>query len=51
MIGPMNNYELYKVLEEEYDDPYSEISHYETAAIGPYAVEHVDWHSTMDNIK
>ena len=40
---PMNNYELYRVLEEEYDDPYSEISHYETAAIGPYAAGlHVD---------
>tara|TARA_B100002019_G_scaffold195643_1_gene169428 strand:- start:640 stop:1269 length:630 start_codon:yes stop_codon:yes gene_type:complete len=40
---PMNNYEMYRVLEEEYDDPYSEISHYETAAIGPYAAGlHVD---------
>ena len=40
---PMNNYEIYKILEEEYDDPYSEISHYETAAIGPYAAGlHVD---------
>lgn len=26
---PLNNYEIYKVLESEYDDPYSEIHHYE----------------------
>ena len=26
---PMTNYEVYKVLESEYDDPYSEIHHYE----------------------
>ena len=26
---PLNNYEIYKVLENEYDDPYSEIHHYE----------------------
>ena len=25
----LNNYEIYKVLESEYDDPYSEIHHYE----------------------
>ena len=41
---PMNNYELYRVLEEEYDDPYSEISHYEIKeTIGQYqAGLHVD---------
>ena len=40
---PMNNYELYKTLESEYDDPYSEIHHYETAAIGQYGAGlHVD---------
>ena len=41
---PMNNYEIYKILEEEYDDPYSEISHYEIKeAIGPYSAGlHVD---------
>ena len=40
---PMNNYELYKVLEQEFDDPYSEIHHYETAAVGQYAAGlHVD---------
>ena len=33
---PMSNYEVYKVLESEYDDPYSEIHHYETDDIGPY---------------
>jgi hypothetical protein len=33
---PMSNYEVYKVLESEYDDPYSEIHHYETDAIGSY---------------
>ena len=33
---PMSNYEVYKVLESEYDDPYSEIHHYETGDIGPY---------------
>ena len=41
---PMNNYELYRVLEEEYDDPYSEINHYEIKeTIGQYqAGLHVD---------
>ena len=40
---PMSNYELYQVVEQEYDDPYSEIHHYETAAIGQYAAGlHVD---------
>tara|TARA_A100001234_G_scaffold69729_1_gene61440 strand:- start:2 stop:634 length:633 start_codon:yes stop_codon:yes gene_type:complete len=41
---PMNNYEIYKILEEEYDDPYSEINHYEIKeAIGPYSAGlHVD---------
>ncbi|MGA0907764.1 MAG: baseplate wedge protein 53 [bacterium] len=33
---PMTNYELYKVLESEYDNPYETIHHYETDAIGPY---------------
>ena len=40
---PLSNYEMYRTLEEEFDDPYSEIHHYETAAIGPYAAGlHVD---------
>ena len=40
---PLNNYELYKTLESEYDDPYGEIHHYETAAIGQYGAGlHVD---------
>ena len=26
---PRSNYEMYKILEDEFDDPYSEISHYE----------------------
>jgi len=41
---PMNNYELYRVLEEEFDDPYSQINHYEIKeAIGHYAAGlHVD---------
>ena len=41
---PMQNYELYKVLEQEFDDPYSEINHYEIKeSIGPYAAGlHVD---------
>ena len=35
---PMVNYDVYKVLESEYDDPYSEIHHYEIKeAIGPYS--------------
>ena len=33
---PMTNYEIYKVLESEYDDPYGTIHHYETDEIGPY---------------
>ena len=33
---PMNNYELYKTLENEYDDPYNEILYYETIKIGQY---------------
>ena len=40
---PMSNYQLYKVLESEYDDPYGTIHHYETAKIGQYpAGLHVD---------
>ena len=40
---PMTNYELQKVLEEEFDDAYSEIHHYETIKIGQYAAGlHVD---------
>ena len=41
---PMSNYEVYKILEEEYDDPYSEISHYKIKeAIGQYSAGlHVD---------
>ena len=41
---PMQNYELYRVLEQEFDDPYSEINHYEIKeAIGQYAAGlHVD---------
>ena len=41
---PMNNYELYKVLEQEFDDPYSQINHYEIKqSIGHYAAGlHVD---------
>jgi len=40
---PLNNYELYQTLESEYDDPYSEIHHYETSAIGQYGAGlHVD---------
>ena len=33
---PMSNYEMYKVLESEYDDPYGTIHHYEMDEIGPY---------------
>ena len=33
---PMTNYEVYKVLESEYETPYETIHHYETDAIGPY---------------
>ena len=33
---PMTNYELYKLAEKQYDDPYGTIHHYETYAIGQY---------------
>jgi hypothetical protein len=33
---PRSNYEIYKIAESEYNDPYSEIHHYETDEIGPY---------------
>jgi len=33
---PMTNYEIYKVLESEYEDPYGTIHHYEMDEIGPY---------------
>jgi hypothetical protein len=33
---PMNNYELYKVLEKEYGDPYNTIHHYETIMYANY---------------
>ena len=36
MIGPLSNYDLNKVLEKEYDDPYNEIHHYETIKIAQY---------------
>ena len=40
---PLNNYEIYKVLESEYDDPYGTIHHYETYEIAQYpAGLHVD---------
>ena len=41
---PRTNYEIYKMVEEEFDDPYSEISHYEIKeTIGHYqAGLHVD---------
>ena len=41
---PMNNYELYRVLEQEFDDPYSQINHYEIKeSIGHYGAGlHVD---------
>ena len=41
---PMNNYELYRVLEQEFDDPYSQINHYEIKqSMGHYAAGlHVD---------
>ena len=32
----MSNYELGKVLEKEYDNPYTEIHHYETIKIAQY---------------
>ena len=41
---PRSNYEMYKIVEEEFDDPYSEINHYEIKeTIGQYqAGLHVD---------
>ena len=40
---PLSNFDLYKTLEKEYDDPYTEIHHYETIKIGQYpAGLHVD---------
>ena len=30
---PLNNYDLYKTIEKEYDDPYTEIHHYETCLL------------------
>ena len=33
---PMSNYDLGKVLEKEYDNPYTEIHHYETIKIAQY---------------
>tara|TARA_B100000900_G_scaffold397898_1_gene398723 strand:- start:42 stop:677 length:636 start_codon:yes stop_codon:yes gene_type:complete len=33
---PKTNYELYKILESEYNDPYNDIHHYETIQIGRY---------------
>ena len=40
---PMTNYEMYKVLDSEYDDPYGTIHHYETYTIGQYKEgQHVD---------
>ena len=33
---PLTNYQIYKVLEKEYDNPYETIHHYETYEIGPY---------------
>ena len=40
---PMSNYTLSKVMEKEFDDPYTTIHHYETYAYGPYpAGLHVD---------
>ena len=34
---PRSNYEMYKIVEDEFDDPYSEISHYEIKeTIGHY---------------
>ena len=40
---PMTNYQIYKTLESEYEDPYSTIHHYETDAIGQFAAGlHVD---------
>ena len=41
---PRSNYEMYRIIEKEFDDPYSEISHYEIKeTIGQYqAGLHVD---------
>lgn len=40
---PMSNYNLNKVLEKEFDDPYGTIHHYETYQYGPYPLGlHVD---------
>ncbi len=40
---PMTNYQMYKTLESEYDDPYGTIHHYETDTIGLYkAGQYVD---------
>ena len=40
---PMTNFELQKVLEEEFDNAYAEVHHYETIKIGQYAAGlHVD---------
>jgi S-adenosylmethionine:tRNA-ribosyltransferase-isomerase (queuine synthetase) len=40
---PMSNYQIHKVLESEYEDPYVTIHHYETDAIGQFpAGLHVD---------
>ena len=40
---PMTNFELQKVLEEEFDNAYTEVHHYETIKIGQYAAGlHVD---------
>ena len=41
---PRSNYEMYRIVEEEFDDPYSEINHYEIKeTIGQYqAGLHVD---------
>jgi len=40
---PMSNFELYKTLESEFEDPYGTINHYETYEYGPYpAGLHVD---------
>tara|TARA_B100001287_G_scaffold227646_1_gene197602 strand:- start:825 stop:1454 length:630 start_codon:yes stop_codon:yes gene_type:complete len=33
---PLSNYDLYKTIEKEYEDPYNEIHHYETIKIGQY---------------
>lgn len=41
---PRSNYEMYRILEQEFDDPYSEINHYEIKeTIGQYTAGlHVD---------